>query len=98
MKGHNYSIYFSDIRIGFDSSDGAWSYIGTDYIDRGTILHKFGHTLGLIHEHQSPASGGFQWNREEVIKCLSGPLKIGTWLPLSTQHVWKVRQLTASDD
>jgi len=74
----------SDIRIGFDSDDGAWSYIGTDcsskwktmnlgFIDRGTVLHEFGHALGLIHEHQSPARGGFEWNREEVIKSLSGP-------------------------
>ena len=79
-----YFIFFSDIRIGFDSSDGAWSYIGTDcsnkwktmnlgFIDQGTVLHEFGHALGLIHEHQSPASGGFDWDREEVIKSLSGP-------------------------
>ncbi|KAG6830597.1 hypothetical protein H0H92_015878 [Tricholoma furcatifolium] len=27
-------------------------------IDRGTILHEWGHALGLLHEHQSPASGG----------------------------------------
>ena len=79
-----YYVFFSDIRIGFDSNDGAWSYIGTDcsnkwktmnlgFIDQGTVLHEFGHALGLIHEHQSPASGGFEWNREEVIKSLSGP-------------------------
>ena len=77
-------IFQSDIRVGFDSSDGAWSYIGTDcsderktmnlgFIDQGTVLHEFGHALGLIHEHQSPASGGFEWNEEEVIKSLSGP-------------------------
>ena len=77
-------IFFSDIRIGFDSNDGAWSYIGTDcsskwktmnlgFIDQGTVLHEFGHALGLIHEHQSPASGGFDWDRDEVIKSLSGP-------------------------
>ena len=79
-----YFVFLSDIRIGFDSSDGAWSYIGTDssgkwktmnlgFIDQGTVLHEFGHALGLIHEHQSPASGGFDWDREEVIKSLSGP-------------------------
>ena len=77
-------VFLSDIRIGFDSDNGAWSYIGTDcsnkwktmnlgFIDQGTVLHEFGHALGLIHEHQSPASGGFKWNREEVIKSLSGP-------------------------
>ena len=77
-------IFCSDIRIGFDANDGAWSYIGTDcigklktmnlgFIDQGTVLHEFGHALGLIHEHQSPASGGFNWDEEEVIKDLSGP-------------------------
>lgn len=77
-------FFGSDIRVGFDPTDGAWSYIGTDctrklktmnlgFIDQGTVLHEFGHALGLIHEHQSPASGGFNWNEEEVIKDLSGP-------------------------
>jgi serralysin len=36
------------------------------------VLHEFGHALGLIHEHQNPA-GGIQWNKEQVIKDLSGP-------------------------
>jgi hypothetical protein len=36
------------------------------------VLHEFGHALGLIHEHQNPA-GGIHWNREQVIKDLSGP-------------------------
>ncbi|KAK7676998.1 hypothetical protein QCA50_020027 [Cerrena zonata] len=26
--------------------------------ERGTILHEFGHVLGLMHEHQSPARSG----------------------------------------
>lgn len=26
--------------------------------DKGTILHEFGHVLGLMHEHQSPARSG----------------------------------------
>ena len=37
-----------------------------------TVLHEFGHALGLIHEHQSPAEG-MRWNKEAVIKDLSGP-------------------------
>ena len=39
---------------------------------KGTVLHEFGHALGLEHEHQNP-SGGVQWNKEAVIKDLSGP-------------------------
>ena len=59
---------------------GSWSYLGTDatrvpkesftmnlgFVDRPTVLHEFGHSLGLIHEHQSPFPGGFEWNRENV--------------------------------
>lgn len=26
--------------------------------EKGTILHEFGHALGMMHEHQSPARGG----------------------------------------
>ncbi|KAK7685784.1 hypothetical protein QCA50_011130 [Cerrena zonata] len=29
-----------------------------DAHEKGTILHEFGHALGLMHEHQSPARGG----------------------------------------
>ena len=77
----------SDIRIGYDRRDGAWSYVGTDcaeiplnettmnlgFIDKATVLHEFGHALGLIHEHQSPADGGFEWNKNKVIEDCSGP-------------------------
>ncbi len=76
----------ADIRIAFDTSDGAWSYIGTDatqipaneptmnlgFLDGGTAAHEFGHAIGLVHEHQNPA-GGIEWNRDAVIRDLSGP-------------------------
>lgn len=39
---------------------------------RSVVLHEFGHALGLIHEHQNP-EGGIKWNREAVIRELSGP-------------------------
>jgi hypothetical protein len=43
----------------------------TDEGLRRVVLHEFGHALGLIHEHQSP-DGGIQWNRDAVIRDLSG--------------------------
>jgi astacin (peptidase family M12A) len=39
---------------------------------RRVVLHEFGHALGLIHEHQNP-KGPIKWNRDAVIKDLSGP-------------------------
>src|SRR5262249_15297048 len=76
----------AEIRVAFDPSDGAWSYIGTDcrsiptdqptmnlgFQDGGTSGHEFGHACGLGHEHQNP-QGGIQWNEAEVIRDLSGP-------------------------
>jgi serralysin len=44
----------------------------TDDEIREVVLHEFGHALGLIHEHMSPG-GHIAWNRDQVIKELSGP-------------------------
>ena len=74
----------ADIRITFDSNDGAWSYVGTDcrgiplnqptmnlgFLDGGTAAHEFGHAIGLAHEHQNPR-GGIQWNEQVVIEELA---------------------------
>jgi hypothetical protein len=76
----------AEIRVSFDPSDGAWSYIGTDcssiptdqptmnlgFQDGGTSAHEFGHAIGMGHEHQNP-QGGLLWNEPEVIRDLSGP-------------------------
>jgi len=32
---------------------------------RRVVTHEFGHALGLVHEHQSPAAG-IQWDKEQV--------------------------------
>lgn len=39
---------------------------------RRVVLHEFGHALGLIHEHQNPEDP-IRWNRDAVIRDLSGP-------------------------
>ena len=68
---------YGDIRIGFNSNEGAYSNLGTDcaiqegksmnlgWLDVATILHEFLHALGCIHEHQNP-KGGIQWNKCKV--------------------------------
>jgi len=74
----------AEIRIAFDSNDGAWSYVGTDcrsipvnqptmnlgFLDGGTTAHEFGHAIALAHEHQNPR-GGIQWNEQVVIQELA---------------------------
>lgn len=40
---------------------------------RRVVLHEFGHAIGMLHEHQSPKGGGIDWNRDAVIRDLSGP-------------------------
>ena len=52
-----------------------FGWIGVDSDEeelRSVVLHEFGHALGLIHEHQNPL-GGIVWNRDAVIRDLSGP-------------------------
>jgi|GEM_PF-4734912 len=74
----------SDIRIGFNNS-GAWSFVGRipnalstqqtmnfGWLDSITVLHEFGHMLGLFHEHQNP-NNPIPWNESAVIAWASGP-------------------------
>jgi hypothetical protein len=50
------TMNFSDLSD--DSTDDDYGYY---------VLHEFGHALGLIHEHQSPAAG-IAWDKEKVYK------------------------------
>ncbi len=37
-----------------------------------TIIHEFGHVLGLLHEHQNPHAK-IPWNKEAIYKAFEGP-------------------------
>lgn len=87
----------SDIRISFQPT-GAWSNIGTDckhipknqatmnfgWLDVATVLHEFGHALGMIHEHQNPRGEPIQWNIPEVEAWASQPPN--NWDKTKTDH------------
>jgi len=74
-------VYNANVRIGF-ANDGAWSFVGTDilqqpanmptmnfgWLDAATIMHEFGHALGMIHEHQNPRGETIPWDVNAVYK------------------------------
>lgn len=66
----------ADIRIEFDRTGGAWSYLGTDiltsektectmnfgWFDVPTTLHEFCHALAMVHEHSNPNGKPINWS------------------------------------
>ncbi len=52
-------------------------------LEEGTVLHEFGHAIGLGHEHQNP-DGGIEWNEQVVINALRRPPN--RWSPETTRH------------
>ena len=76
----------AEVRVAFEPSRGSWSFLGTDalgipqdsetmnlgFVDQRTVLHEFGHVLGLVEEHQNPKAN-IKWNRELIFRELSGP-------------------------
>ena len=70
-------INLSNVRIGFNPDEGAYSQVGTDcnssdsrgkktlnlgWMDARTICHEILHVLGMIHEHQNPRGKTIEWN------------------------------------
>lgn len=88
----------ANVRINFDVDNGAWSYVGRQitspsidgqptmnfaWLDTGTFIHEFCHTLGMIHEHQNPYGRGIQWNLPLVYKWA---LKTQGWDQVTTYN------------
>jgi hypothetical protein len=85
----------ANIRVAFND-DGAWAYVGIDalqykypeptvnfgWLDVGTIIHEFGHVLGMIHEHQNPKGGGIPWNKTKVYEWAE---ETQGWNPKTTE-------------
>lgn len=65
-------IKFTYEGVEYTIPSGASNLMGGGGLTGGTILHEFGHILGMIHEHQNPKGVPFNWNRDEVIKVFSG--------------------------
>ena len=71
----------ASIRIQFDETKGSWSKVGSDalsvsnkneatmnlgWFNTSTVLHEFGHAIGLVHEHQNPSGNTIDWNKSEL--------------------------------
>jgi hypothetical protein len=81
----NTYMNLADIKIDFDPTGGAWSYIGTDtlegeksqptmnfgWFDVPTVLHEFCHALGMVHEHSNPNGKPINWAVCHVAKFAS---------------------------
>jgi hypothetical protein len=98
------------VRIGFNPHGGSYSLVGTDcvksndkitmnfgWLDASTIIHEFGHVLGLIHEHQNPKGKPIQWDDSKVY---SWAKQTQGWDQQTTYHNiierYKIEQLNAS--
>ncbi|GAA2873714.1 hypothetical protein Acy02nite_31530 [Actinoplanes cyaneus] len=61
-----------------------WLYENTGMREyQRVVRHEFGHALGMIHEHQSPAAGGvIPWDRPKVYAYYAGQ----GWSPEDVDH------------
>jgi hypothetical protein len=60
-----YPLYKPTMNFGWLSADlpeDAFAHV---------VLHEFGHALGMLHEHQGPATG-IRWNTRAIIDDLAG--------------------------
>ena len=66
-KGHNSFIGTNNLKVPRRKAtmNLAISHRTPDYEVRRVVLHEFGHVLGCVHEHSSPAAQ-IPWNRQAV--------------------------------
>lgn len=69
--GRNWSKVGTDSRLETEAGNVSMRF-SSFTPGQGTILHEFGHALGLKHEHQNP-DAGIDWDKEEVYDSLGGP-------------------------
>lgn len=62
-------------------------------IDRRSILHEFGHVLGLIHEVSNPKAN-IPWNKDLIYREMTGPPNF--W-PTKTIDANILAQVSASE-
>ncbi len=48
-----------------------------------TVIHEFGHALGMLHEHQNPRGTPIEWNKEAVWNAYCGPPNNWDWQAIS---------------
>ena len=63
----------------------------SDQIIKRTVLHEFGHVLGLLHEHFSPISG-ISWNKKVVYSDLL--LDLGWDSSVVNQNIFQTYKLS----
>lgn len=98
------------VRVGFNPYGGSYSLVGTDciksdesttmnfgWLDAATIMHEFGHVLGMIHEHQNPKGKPIPWDDSKVYQWA---MQTQGWDQTKTYHNiierYNVDQLNAS--
>jgi len=70
-KGETYAVPEDEHRnSGFDNG--------------ATVIHEFGHALGMLHEHQNPRGKPIIWNDENVWDTFCGPPNKWDWATI--QH------------
>lgn len=56
--------YTDDINNYFSSNFKVTGTLNLGWFDIGTVIHEFGHAIGLCHEHQNPCGFKPKWNLE----------------------------------